>query len=41
MKTNSLTPRQKAELELDRATKDVPIKHINTEKELEDFFIDN
>jgi DNA-damage-inducible protein J len=34
----SLTPRQRAEMELDRATKGLPVKHLRTQKELEDFF---
>lgn len=34
----SLTPRQRAELELDRATQNVPIKHLKTQKELKEFF---
>ncbi len=34
----SLTPRQRAEMELNRATKDLPVKHLRTQKELEDFF---
>lgn len=34
----SLTPRQRAEMELDRATKNTPVKHLKTKQELEDFF---
>lgn len=34
----SLTPRQRAEMELDRATKGLSVKHLRTQKELEDFF---
>ncbi|EEW52645.1 type II toxin-antitoxin system RelB/DinJ family antitoxin [Limosilactobacillus antri] len=34
----SLTPRQRAEMELNRATQDLPVKHLRTQKELEDFF---
>lgn len=34
----SLTPRQKATLELQKAVKDIPTKEVKTDKDLEDFF---